>query len=97
MSLALEKIKAAAFGGTLAYEMARMEEERSSWRKAMLETDLIGKQVRELAESSAYAQVAKELKALQSPAMFIAQQYQDHMVRPRFQYGVYWRSLCPQP
>lgn len=77
MSLALEKIKAAAFGGTLAYEMARMEEERSSWRKAMLETDLIGKQVRELAESSAYAQVAKELKALQSPAMFIAQQYQD--------------------
>ncbi len=77
MSLALEKIKAAAFGGTLAYEMARMEEERSSWRKAMLETDLIGKQVRELAESSAYAQVAKELKALQSPAMSIAQQYQD--------------------
>jgi hypothetical protein len=77
VSLALEKIKAAAFGGTLAYEMARMEEERSSWRKAMLETDLIGKQVRELAESSAYAQVAKELKALQSPAMFIAQQYQD--------------------
>jgi len=77
VSLALEKIKAAAFGGTLAYEMARMEEERSSWRKAMLETDLIGKQVRELAESSAYAQVAKELKALQSPAMSIAQQYQD--------------------
>lgn len=77
MSLALEQIKAAALGGTLAYEMARMEEERSSWRKAMLETDLIGEKVRELAEGSAYAQMAKELKAVQSPVMSIAQQYQD--------------------
>lgn len=77
MSLALEQIKAATLGGTLAREMARIEEERSSWRKALIDTDLIGKQVRELAENSAYAQVAKELKALQSPAMSIAKQYQD--------------------
>ena len=79
MSLALEQIKAAALGGTLVYEMARMEEGRSSWRKAMLDTDLIGKQVRELAESSAYALMAKEFKALQSPVMAIAQQYKDFL------------------
>ena len=77
MSLAIEQIKAATLGGTLAREMARIEEERTSWRKALIDTDLIGKHVRELAESSAYAQVAKELKALQSPAMSIAKQYQD--------------------
>lgn len=72
MILALEQLKAATFGGTLAREMARIEGERSSWRKALIDTDLIGKQVRDLAENSAYAQVAKELKALQSPAMSIA-------------------------
>lgn len=77
MSLALEQIKAATLGGTLAREMARIEEERTSWRNALIDTDLIGKHVRELAENSAYAQVAKELKALQSPAMSIAKQYQD--------------------
>ncbi len=77
MRLALEQLKAATLGGTLAHEMARIEEERSSWRKALLETDLIGKQVRELAGSSSYAQLAKELKALQSPAMSIAQHYRD--------------------
>jgi len=57
--------------------MARIEKERSSWRKALIDTDLIGKQVRELAEHSAYAQMAKELKALQSPAISIAKQYED--------------------
>ncbi len=77
MSLALEQIKAATLGGTLAREMARIEEERASWRKALIDTDLIGKQVRELAEHSGHAQMAKELKALQSPAMSIAKQYQD--------------------
>ncbi len=61
----------------LAREIARIEEERSSWRQASLDTDLIGKQVRNLAENSAHVQVAKELKALQSPPMSIAKQYQD--------------------
>lgn len=64
-------------GSTLAREMARLEEERSSWRKALIETDLIGKQVRELAGNSVYAQMAKELKALQSPDMSIAKHYED--------------------
>lgn len=77
MNLALEKIKAATLGGTLAREMARIEKERSSWRKALIDSDLVGKQVRDLAENSAHAQVARELKALQSPAMSIAKHYQD--------------------
>ncbi len=73
----LAKIHEMTVGSTLAREMARIEEERSSWRKALIETDLIGKQVRELAQGSAYAQMAKELKAMQSPAMALAQQYKD--------------------
>jgi len=77
LRLAMEKINPAALGGTLASEMARIEEQRLSWRKALIDTDLLGIQVRELAEHSAYAQMAKELKALQSPAMSIAKQYQD--------------------
>lgn len=77
MSLALEQIKAATLGSTLVREMARIEDERSSWRKALIDTDLIGKQVRELAENSAYAQVARELKTLQSPTMSIVKQYEE--------------------
>lgn len=57
--------------------MARIEEERSSWRKALIDTDLIGKQVRELAGNSVYAQMANELKSVQSPAQSIAKQYED--------------------
>lgn len=64
-------------GSSLAREMARIEEERTSWRKALIDTDQIGKQVRELAGNSVYAQMATELKALQSPAMSIAKQYED--------------------
>ena len=73
MSLALEQIKAVTLGG----EMTRIDEALSSWRKALIDTDLIGKQVRELAGNSAYAQMAKELKALQSPTISIAKQYED--------------------
>lgn len=73
----LAKIYETTVGSSLAREMARIEEERSSWRKALIDTDLIGKKVRELAGNSVYAQMAKELKALQSPAMSIAKQYED--------------------
>lgn len=74
----LPKSREATVGGMLAREMARMEEEKASWRKAMAQTDIIGKQVRELAEAgSTYSQMAKELRALQSPAMSIAQKYKD--------------------
>jgi hypothetical protein len=75
--LDLAKIHEMTVGSILAREMARIEEGRSSWRKALIETDFIGKQVRELAQGSAYAQMAKELKAMQSPAMALAQQYKD--------------------
>ncbi len=64
-------------GSSLAREMARMEEERSSWRNALIGSDLIGKQVRELVGNTIYAQMAKELKALQSPVISIAKQYED--------------------
>lgn len=77
MSIALAQIKVTALGGALAREMVRIDEERSSWRKALINTDLIGKQVRELAENSMYSQMVKELEALQSPAMTIAKQYED--------------------
>lgn len=73
----LAKIYETTVGSTLASEMTRIEEERSSWRKALIETDLMGKQVRELAQSSTNAQMAKELKAMQSPVLTIVQQYKD--------------------
>lgn len=57
--------------------MARIEEERSSWRNALIDSDLVGKQVRELVGNTIYAQMAKELKALQSPVISIAKQYED--------------------
>lgn len=73
----LARIYEATMGSGVAREMARIEEERSSWRNALIDSDLIGKQVRELAGNTIYAQMAKELKALQSPAMSIAKQYED--------------------
>ena len=76
-ALDLAKIYDATVGSNLPREISRIEEERSSWRKALIETDLIGKQVRELAQSSAYAQVAKELQAMQSPAASLSKQYKD--------------------
>mgnify|MGYP006202529759 CR=1 FL=1 len=57
----LAKIYETTVGSSLAREMARIEEERSSWRKALIDTGVIGKQVRELAGNTVYAQMAKEL------------------------------------
>lgn len=73
----LARIYETAVGSGLAREMARIEEERSSWRNALIDSNLIGKQVRELAGNTIYAQMAKDLKALQSPAISIAKQYED--------------------
>lgn len=64
-------------GSSLAREMARIEEERLSWRNALIDSDLVGKQVRELVGNTIYAQMAKELKALQPPVISIAKQYED--------------------
>lgn len=66
----------------MARETARMEEERATWRKAMVQTDTIAKTLRVLADpGSTHSQLVKELNALQSPVMSIAQQYQD-LFRP---------------
>lgn len=73
----LARIYETTMGSGLAREMARIEEERSSWRNALIDSDLIGKQVRELAGNTIYAQMAKDLKALQSKTMSIAKQYED--------------------
>jgi len=43
----------------------------------LIGTDLLGKHLRELTENSVYAQMNKEIKALQSPVMSIAKQYED--------------------
>ncbi|MFM7001766.1 MAG: SH3 domain-containing protein [Limnohabitans sp.] len=77
LSEVVRQIRTATLGGTLAREMTRIEEQRSSWRKALIDTDLLGKQVRELAGNSVYSQMVKELKALQSPAISIAKQYEN--------------------
>jgi len=76
--LDLGKIREAAADGMLVREMARMEEERVSWREAMVQTDSIAKQMKELTQvGSAYAQMVKDIKALQSPASRLAQEYGD--------------------
>ena len=60
----LAKIYETSMGSSLAREMARIEEERTSWRKALIDTDQIDKQVRELAGNSVYAQMAKQYEDL---------------------------------
>jgi len=77
LKLTAEKIKAATLGITFSREMLRIEEARSTWSKALINTDLIGKQVRELAGNSVYSQMTNELQTLESPAMTIAKQYND--------------------
>ena len=80
MSLSLEQLKAVNLASAMTREMARIEDERLSWRRALIDTDTIGRQVRQLAEGSAYSQIAKEREALQSPTMSIAKQYQDLLI-----------------
>lgn len=46
----LGKIREAAADGMLVREMARMEEERVSWRQALVHTDSIAKQMKELSQ-----------------------------------------------
>lgn len=76
MSLNLMQLKSATVGGALAREIARMEEDRSCWRQALIQTNTIAKQMTKLTQlGSAYTQIASDLKTLQSPAMTIAQQY----------------------
>lgn len=73
----LARIYETNMGSSLAREMTRIEEERSSWRNALIDSDLAGKQLRELVGNTIYAQMAKELTALRSPVRSIAREYED--------------------
>ena len=73
----LATLRQITVGDALARDVARMEEERASWRKSMIETDNIAKRMRELAEGSAEFQAAKNLLALQSSVFSVAQQHKD--------------------
>lgn len=65
---------------TLTSEMARLDANRASWRQALVQTDIIAKKVRELSQiNSTSEEIARTMKALQSPATTIAQQYQDQL------------------
>lgn len=65
---------------SLASEMARIDADRASWRQALAQTDILTRQIREFSQiNSTSEQMAKAIKALQSPAMTIAQQYQDQL------------------
>lgn len=65
---------------TLTSEMARIDANRASWRQALAQTDILAKQVREFSQiNSASEEIARTMKELQSPAMTIAQQYQDQL------------------
>lgn len=71
-------MNATNYFSTLASEMARIEADRASWRQALTQADIFANQVRGLSGiNSASEQIADAMKALQSPAMTIAQQYQD--------------------
>lgn len=64
----------------LTSEMARIDADRATWRKALAQTDILTRQMREFSQiNSASKQMAEAMKALQSPAMAIAQQYQDQL------------------
>ena len=73
MTLDIGKLAAIGAVGSVARELARMEEDRASWRNALAQTDSISKQWKELSKvGSVYAQLVKDL---QSPAMTLASQY----------------------
>ena len=64
----------------LTSEMARIDADRATWRKALAQTDILTRQMREFSQiNSASEQMAEAMKALQSPAMTMAQQYQDQL------------------
>ena len=78
MNLDPEKLKAATVDSAFAREAARINEERSSWRNAMAQTDSIAKQFKELTQvGSTYAQIAGEVKVFRSAASIVGDQYRD--------------------
>jgi hypothetical protein len=75
MNLDLGKIREVTAEGVLAREVARMEDERVSWRHALVHSDSIARQMKEITQAgSAYGQVLRDIKALQFPASDIARE-----------------------
>lgn len=73
-------VNANKYFSTLASELARIDADRTSWRQALAQADILAKQMREFSQiNSASEEIARTMKALQSPAMTIAQQYQDQL------------------
>lgn len=66
----------ANYQSCLALEISRIQAERSSWRQVLAQTDTAAKLAMG-AVSSSNDWLAKEMKALQFPAMNFARQYQD--------------------
>jgi hypothetical protein len=66
----------ANYQSCLALEISRIEAERSSWRQVLAQTDTAAKLAMG-AVSSSNDWLAKEMKALQFPAVNFARQYQD--------------------
>lgn len=80
MSLALDQLKAVTLDGTLAREVARMEQERASWRQAVLQGIGTTQQLKELTQvGSTYSTIAKELTEFRSSMSIVGQQYKDLM------------------
>lgn len=75
MTLDIGKLAANGSVGSVARELARMEEDRASWRNALAQTDSISKQWQELSKvGSVYAQLVEDLR---SSAMTLASPYKD--------------------
>ncbi|MHC8944315.1 SH3 domain-containing protein [Advenella incenata] len=80
VSLALNQLKAATLGGTLSRGLARIEQERSSWRQAIIQSLGATQQIKELTQAgSAYSQIAKDLTKFRSSMAVVGQQYEELM------------------
>lgn len=77
VSLALDQLKAASVGGTLAREVARIEQERASWRQAMLQGISTTQQLKELTQiGSTYSKLAEFRPSM---SIVVGQKYKELM------------------
>lgn len=77
--LEAEQIQTATQGDTLAREMTRIDEQRASWRNALINNDLLNKQFRDLTSNSIYTQMDRKLKAFQLPDISMVKQYENFL------------------
>lgn len=78
MNLTLDQLKATTVGGTLAHELARMEQGRVSWHQAISQNIEAMQQLRELGRvGSTFSQISKDLAAFRSASYVIGHQYKE--------------------